>query len=220
MPTGVAWQIQFWADKFCPGAEIALVPIALTRQQVQDYRLPTIPVKDSDLRKANFAARYGGMARWSLTLSKPCTLALSPASWRQQSRLTATSTFAKACIARSATRRTHRDNGAPKPTRNERADLTDLQSRAREIIREYDAELAELAGQMAAELDPIKAELADVQLAITAKIDNFEPDLPDRPEANPRGDVVNPDAWLYASWRDYLEQNDIYRARKNGSMAE
>jgi hypothetical protein len=40
------------------------MPLGLTRGQVQYYRLPRIPIKESDTRKAGFEERYGE-GRWN-----------------------------------------------------------------------------------------------------------------------------------------------------------
>lgn len=61
MPISVARKIEFelakqeLEEKF----DIKLQPIVLTSGQVLKYRLPRVPVKDSDKRKDNFQAAYG-----------------------------------------------------------------------------------------------------------------------------------------------------------------
>jgi hypothetical protein len=58
MPTAVARQIEYWIDRYC-SQEVKLTPLALTRNQVTDYHLPRIPIKESDKRRAGFEDRYG-----------------------------------------------------------------------------------------------------------------------------------------------------------------
>ena len=59
MLTAVARQIEYYLESYAPGADIKLNPIVLTAEQVQKYRLPRIPIKESDRRKDNFEQVYG-----------------------------------------------------------------------------------------------------------------------------------------------------------------
>jgi hypothetical protein len=59
MPVATARQIEFYLDRFAPGRDIKLTPVALTREQVVDYDLPRIPIKTEDRRGPNFEDRRG-----------------------------------------------------------------------------------------------------------------------------------------------------------------
>jgi len=60
MPISVARKIEYFQRNEGYGdLDIRLQPICLTSEQVADYDLPRVPVKDSDLRKANFEATHG-----------------------------------------------------------------------------------------------------------------------------------------------------------------
>lgn len=59
MHVAVARTIEFYRPKLAPDADIALQRIVLTREQVEQYELPRIPIKDDDRRKANFEAANG-----------------------------------------------------------------------------------------------------------------------------------------------------------------
>jgi len=60
MPVSVARKVEFMAQMFEEfGIEATLHPIALTSEQVAAYQLPRIPVKDSDMRKANWQENHG-----------------------------------------------------------------------------------------------------------------------------------------------------------------
>jgi hypothetical protein len=60
MPVSVARKIEFILRRDgLDDLDIRLHPLALTREQVEDYRLPRIPIKDSDRRKASFEERNG-----------------------------------------------------------------------------------------------------------------------------------------------------------------
>ncbi len=62
MPQAVARQIEYWRYRLGITAEIKLQSLALTRAQVIEYQLPSIPIKESDLRATGFAGRHGMLA--------------------------------------------------------------------------------------------------------------------------------------------------------------
>jgi hypothetical protein len=59
MPVAVARQIEFYIDRYCPGSDIKLTPLALTKEQVVAYQLPRTPIRDTDTRRKHFEDRYG-----------------------------------------------------------------------------------------------------------------------------------------------------------------
>lgn len=60
MPISVARKIEFYQRRGgLDHLDIRLQPVVLTAEQVDEYDLPRVPVKDSDLRKANFEAAHG-----------------------------------------------------------------------------------------------------------------------------------------------------------------
>ncbi|MCF7994703.1 MAG: hypothetical protein K9L88_07675, partial [Chromatiaceae bacterium] len=59
MPIAVARQVEFWLRQYDLDIDLALTPIALTAEQVAHYKLPRIPIKATDNRRAKFEARYG-----------------------------------------------------------------------------------------------------------------------------------------------------------------
>ncbi len=60
MPISVARKIEFYQRQYgLDHLDIRLQPVVLTADQVDEYDLPRVPVKDSDLRKANFEAAHG-----------------------------------------------------------------------------------------------------------------------------------------------------------------
>jgi len=60
MPISVARKIEFFQRRSGDGdGDIRLLPIALTSEQVRGYNLPRVPVKDEDLRKANWERDHG-----------------------------------------------------------------------------------------------------------------------------------------------------------------
>lgn len=59
MPVSTARKIEFWLRK-AGFQDVTFAHIALNREQVAEYDLPPIPLKDKDLRRAKFEARHGG----------------------------------------------------------------------------------------------------------------------------------------------------------------
>jgi len=60
MPISVARKIEYYQRQYgFDDLDIALDPIVLTQEQVRTYRLPRVPVKDSDRRKASWIDAYG-----------------------------------------------------------------------------------------------------------------------------------------------------------------
>jgi hypothetical protein len=62
MPKATARQVEFWLRKYAPDIPFKLTPLALTKEQVVRFKLPRIPIKESDLRKKYFQDRHGSGA--------------------------------------------------------------------------------------------------------------------------------------------------------------
>lgn len=214
MPTAVARQIEYWLSDYAGDADIRLQPLVLTKDQVIKYRLPSIPIKDTDRRKGAFIERYGMEATELDALE-----ALHPGELAR--------------IVRQAVR-PYRDNDytyrlrevrqeAEESVRNaweaetdeERDELADLESEAKEIVERYHERLVELAEAMESDLAGVTERLNNLKARVREKAEVFEPELPERPEPEIEGD--DPDTtWLFDSSRDYMDQLEIYKARKRG----
>jgi hypothetical protein len=59
MPISVARKIEFFLRRDGLRLDIQLDPLVLTFEQVREYALPRVPIKDSDQRRAQFEARHG-----------------------------------------------------------------------------------------------------------------------------------------------------------------
>lgn len=57
MPMQVARQIEFHRERY--GVEVSVEHLVLTPEQVAEYDLPRVPIKESDKRKAGFEGRHG-----------------------------------------------------------------------------------------------------------------------------------------------------------------
>jgi hypothetical protein len=212
MPVAVARQLEFYRQRYLPGADIKLTPLALTRAQVIEYRLPRKPIeKVKDPRKANFEEAYGeGAVELDAlealhpgVLARIVRTALEP--YRDETlpaRMMETQEVAEDVLRQAW------DASMGPHFRH----LEEIKRQARKIYERYRKELERLDAQLAGELAPLAVKLADEFHAIQAATDNLKVALPNRPEATV--DPPNEDGWLFDSSRDYLEQLAVYKARR------
>ena len=57
MPMSVARKIEYAIRSDNPGLNLQLIPLVLSRDQVIQYRLPTIPIKETEVRADKFRER-------------------------------------------------------------------------------------------------------------------------------------------------------------------
>jgi hypothetical protein len=216
MPAAVARQIEYWLNQYAPGLDVKLNPVVLTKEQVKKYRLPRIPVKDSDRRKANFEERYGEGA-----VELDALEALYPG---ELARIVAGNVkrFRDENLARKI-REAKREFAArlegawEKNVLAYRDRLEELKEKVSAIVERYQDELYSLKRRMEEELYDYSLALEelrqDVENAIS-EIDVEAPELPE-PETPPE-----PEDWLFDAARDYEEQLAVYKERKYGKAAE
>lgn len=217
MPFQVARQIEYWLRNYAPEADIALQPLALTRAQVQEYKLPRIPVKDTDRRKTSFEDRYGegAVELDALEALHPGVLAtivrqaVAPyRDMRLASRLANAEAAARAEVVAAW-------DAAVTPYT---AELADIEAAMRDLVAGYENRLWTVGEELQAELTPYTQRLEQLRQAISAAAADLEVELPARPE--PRTARANEEGWLYRSSRDYLAQIAVYKARRNGHRQE
>jgi hypothetical protein len=99
-------------------------------------------------------------------------------------------------------------------TSEAQAELTTIEAAIEGIVARYQERPEALDAELQAELEPFHEPIETLRLAITEMAAEFAPTLPDRPVP----DIVEVDEsmWLFDSRRDYLEQMDVYKARKSG----
>jgi hypothetical protein len=214
MPTAIARQIEFWLPQYAPDADIKLTPLGLTREQVQHYRLPRIPIKESDMRKAGFEERYGEGA-----VELDALEALYPG--------------ALATIVRDALDPyldedlEERLQDAARDVQDALADLweeqtatlrdrlAELQVDTQAIYARFTQELVDIKNRLDRELAPYAEALAVLRHEVWAAQDAFDPDFPERPQPQ----VWPPDesTWLFDSQRTYVEQLRTYKNHSDGT---
>jgi hypothetical protein len=217
MAPSVARQLEFWLERYAPGAEVKLHRLVLTREQVAHYSLPRIPIKDTDARKARFEAQHGAGAVEldALEAVVPGELeriireALAP--YRDPDLADAYG--ARGGQTRRAVAQAWRTHSAPV-----REDLRTLQAEVATVLEHFEAEYEYLRERQAQALAPYQDRLADLAQAATTLVQTFDPPLP----ACPASALSPPEEadWLFDSQRDYLTQMAHYRKQDQAGEDE
>ncbi len=211
MPPSVARQLEFWLDTYAPGADVLLLPIALTLEQVKHYKLPGIPIKDSDKRQNKFLenndvkgateldaleAIYPGELEKILRQAiKPyCDVNANSGAWMLDVKTRNSVCSHWNAICRPYTWR-----------------INLLREQAQEIVEGYEDELRTLRQAMNDDLKPIEQELERLRQAVKSEYDEFEPDLPDIYESPLK--LPKQFDGLFDSRRDYLTQIEFYNLK-------
>lgn len=212
MPVGVARKVEFWRQRYAPGADIRLEPIILTARQVAHYTnpvLPRSPIKEPDKGKAGFEERHGAGAVEldALEATHPGEfgrivgehiVGFRDGSLAQKVRATYWQ-------AREALDAALQDAAGEHLNK-----LEEIKAEAAEILRRYQPRLQELSEELDAELAPLRARLSEASQGTQEALEALEPEMPELPdpETSPTDE-----GWLFDSRRDYLEQIDHYKAR-------
>jgi hypothetical protein len=215
MPVAVARHVEFYLDAYAPGADVKLNPLVLTKQQVIDYALPRIPIKDEDLRKGNFEDRHGegAVELDALEALHPGELArivreaIEP--YRDES-------LEEALQEAAGEAQEAAEEAWEEATEDERQELAEIEEEARQICAGFEGQLRELDTQLQEKLAPLKERLNRVRQAVHERGAELEVLLPDRPEAD--GGVPDEGGWLFDSGRDYLDQLAVYKDFKKEEM--
>lgn len=205
MPISIARKIEFFQRRNGDdGLDIRLQPIVLTAEQVADYSLPRVPVKDTDRRKANWEA-YHGAGQVELDALE----ALHPG---ELGRIVQEAILDyhdphirdKALEQRRALREALADAGAEA--------LADLEPEIKGLQDEFDetvSQFEEAVTGLQEQLDELHRDILERLEAVNIDLDGYplpEPEL--APESN---------GLLYISGRDYLTQLVAYEAYRHGS---
>jgi hypothetical protein len=211
MPRGPARHVEFAIRDMEEKPDMRLHHLALTENQVRELELPRIPIKDSDLRKANFEARHGEGASELNSLMHPTRRAHTEAMLREAIRGLRDDTLPNRL--RTAHRQAQRmvDEELARRLRWPRRALELIEERAREAGGRYEQELRNLSEALAREIRPLEERAERVLHAARRRLAGVEEvELPEVEGAEPEGSA---DGWLFDSSRDYLEQLRHYKER-------
>ena len=227
MPISVARKVEFYQQEREEYAalDIRLKPIILTAEQVREYQLPRAPVKDSDLRKANWQATHGKGATEldALEALRPGVLAgiVSEAISAYRDKRLQSKTWD---IERQF--QNHLDELAESVLssgglQSERADIDEDYGALHADFEGTRAEFSELVEPFRTKLDDYDERLAtlnerakSLHERMLEALREVEPDVEDY--ALPAPDVPSENGTLYASARSYLEQLEYYQSYRVG----
>lgn len=232
MPISISRKIEFYQrnDGFSD-CDIALIPIVLTKEQVEYYKLPRIPVKESDGRKGLFETSFGA----------------------GQVELDALRSLYDGEIEKIVSGWIERyiDMGIQERADETRDELqSDLSDIRQAVTDEHEEELRTLRDDyqsLFAEFEKTRAEFVELVKPFTPKLEAYrerldtirdraqgiydqieeelrdgtkdEIDLDDYPVPDPDIDG-DPDEPLYSSDRDYFEQLEAYETHRTGGKNE
>jgi hypothetical protein len=224
MPISIARKIEFYQRSDGYGdLDIRLHPIALTTDQVAQYDLPRVPVKDSDLRKAGWEASHG-----EGQVELDALEALHPGELLRivqramlgyfDPRLNVRALSARQELIRLLDDETDtiklRWGDEHDALRTEYAELWEDFSHTR-------AAFAELAVQFQPQIDAYQERLADIverasnlYEAVKEDLDDVEVDMPDVPAPELPEESM---ALLYDSARDYVDQLIYYKSYRSNT---
>ncbi|MER8653452.1 hypothetical protein [Mesorhizobium sp. M0847] len=197
MPVALARKIEYWVRDADLDLDITLQPIVLTPEQCEAYRLPRIPLKQTERRAAKFEERFGSGATELDALE-----ALHPG--------------VLATIVRSEVER-YLDPTLPARVREAKWSIErNVRNFRAEVLSNYD--IASIESRYNAAFDGFKAEVLEIE-AETETLwpeiaEEIEEQLPEiEPEDLPKPRASTPPATpLFDSRRDYVDQIDHYRA--------
>lgn len=212
MPTATARQIEYWLDTYTAEADIKLSHLVLTKEQVERYRLPRTPVKDSDKRKANFEERYGEGAVELDALEALHPGVLASVTEENILRFWDSELQEKMAEARMEAKKELNAHWQARigPFQEE---LDDLKAQVEGIVQKYQVRLDEMQEELASELEPYEEKANSLRRVIQDAADGITPNLPELPEPEIEKDGQN---WLFDSHRDYFDQLAAYQAWRNG----
>jgi hypothetical protein len=230
MPVSIARKIEFLLRRDgLDDLDIRLDPLLLTREQVEHYRLPRIPIKDSERRKAAFEERFGegAVELDALEALRPGELARlvidrievyhAPAEATREDIERAAHYFERdASAIRHGVLAEHGDT-----LENLRARFDEMQAAIRphqDALAAIAAEFAEhYSGPIAENIAAINEQVAafyeqatEVWSDITTDLEDRAPD-PDAADWPTPYDADEPDDPLFDSGRSYVEQIDRYK---------
>lgn len=216
MPVAVARQLEYWLNEYGRGLDVKLNAIALTKEQVKQYHLPRIPIKDTDRRKSHFEMLYGEGA-----VELDALEALYPGE-----------------LARIVTEnvRQFRDENLARKVREARREFKErlaqaweeklapyeerlavLKEKVQVVVERYQDELYSLKNRLEEELYEPSLELEELRQAVEDAVSEIDVEVPELPEPET---PPEPEDWLFDAARDYEEQLAVYKERKNGKVGE
>ena len=205
MPISVARKIEFFLsnDEAYKDLDIRLQPVLLTAEQIAEYNLPRVPVKDSDKRKASFEASHGAgqVELDALEALYPGTLVeILEAAILRYFDVDLADRLRKAHDKYRA-----RLNNERAITLNDYPEVAELQEQYARLAENFGEEMEGLQAEMKQVWDKVSARM-ETRLGVISK------------PAIPTAELdAEPEGLLYQSNRNYYDQIASYKAWRDGS---
>jgi hypothetical protein len=183
--------------------DIQVRVVALTKEQVIEYDIPPIPLKETEKRAANFHEQHGGLAAELDALE-----ALHPGELRR-------------ILAQEIERYFDPDLAAETEAAAEEfaAELEEITESVHEEHREQLDELEEAWGEIATLIESWNARAQAVWRSIARNLLDAAPDPDDHEWPEPREPDEDDDP-LFDSTRDYVKQMERYKQHQGKSITE
>jgi hypothetical protein len=211
MPVSMARKLEYFVHREGLDLDIKLFPVVLTYQQTKEYtRLLPTPIKESEKRKATFEAKYGEGA-----IELDALEALYPGELRRVLEREMKRYYDYTLLRRVREFREEQE-----------AKLSEIQEAVYEI---YEQEMQAIADEESsiedewqAIIEPFAQKLnahierrVELWQAISDKLEELQPEISE--DDIPEAEIAEErEGALYDSTRDYLTQNDVYQAHKQG----
>ena len=210
MPFAISRQIEYWQNYYNINCDIKLKQVALTQKQVERYRLPSIPIKESDNRKGNFRKAFGQDATELDALEANYPGELENIICRELLK------YFDPDLENSMRAAEDRAEEAIREWKEEHLaqyedELRKLNEQKRPIVRKYEEQLQRLREECQRDFAPFEEPVNKLRQAVINEIKNNDIDLPPLPEPDVTGDTED-DVWIYDSSRTYSEQLKVYKA--------
>jgi len=202
IPVGVARKIEYFVHKKEIDIPIFLKPIILTHDQCREYRLPRIPIKESERRAGAFEDRWGTGATELDALE-----ALHPGALGHIVR-TEIKKFWNSNLSDESDRMAEAIREAISTAREETInshaeEIESLREEFRQLVNRFEAEAEDIMDHYR----PIAQEVAEAMRAACPDIGNDHvPDL----------SVLDEEVWLLDTRREYMDQLASYKVWQTG----
>jgi len=208
MPVQFSRQIEYWKSFYDLQVDIKVMILALTKEQVEKYNLPGIPIKETDRRKAAFEKRHGAESACELDALE----ALHPGEL---------ATIVREAIApyRDPNFKDSLEDAEWKATKAVEKWLEDVLAPFEKDLEDIKAKAEALSQKYTKSMQPLRKRFETIYQAIRTRAEETEsespPPVPDRPEPDVDGDPDEVD-WLYDSSRSYGDQLACYKKYQYG----
>ena len=199
MPVAIARKVEYFIRNDGSMADVRLYPVVLSADQVQQYRLPRTPIKETERRAGRFEERYGEGAAELDALEAIHPGALRDILDRELRR------YFDADLDQRTNRAYRQLRGDLERTRQ--AITAPYRAQIERLNNDYDA----IRDEFRQRLDGLRSELENVWQAISTEMQAQAPDIEDYPIPEAATARENGGA-LYDSGRDYVAQIEAYKA--------